>query len=212
VRWELIAFAAALLVYAVTRFWRLGEYPIYFFTDEAFEPITAQQLLKSGLRDATGRLFPMYFQNGGVYAPVLPVYFHVISVALFGKSVRARHGAMFTILARASVGLIWKSLPQPVVGTATFGHHAGLVLHSRTTVQTAHGLSWLAFILCYLSGSPWFLTRILCAMAFTLPSASYRAGRAAVGSPTTLSTRQWCTSGRPGVAAAVPHLAISSGT
>ena len=42
-RWEVLGFVAAVLVFALTRFWRLGEYPIYFFTDEAYLPVLAEQ-------------------------------------------------------------------------------------------------------------------------------------------------------------------------
>src|SRR5262249_7383068 len=60
-RWETAAFAGALLVYAITRFWRLADYPISFFGDEAYQPVAAEALLHLGFGRGGGRLSPMSF-------------------------------------------------------------------------------------------------------------------------------------------------------
>ncbi|MFN8499390.1 MAG: hypothetical protein U0641_16190, partial [Anaerolineae bacterium] len=59
-----LLFGGALLVYAITRFVALPQFPIYFFTDEAIHPVLGTELIARGFRDAQGRLFPPYFQNG----------------------------------------------------------------------------------------------------------------------------------------------------
>lgn len=165
-RWETAAFAGALLVYAITRFWRLADYPIYFFCDEAFQPLAAEELLRHSFRDANGRLFPLYFQNGGVWVPLLPVWAHVFSVGLFGKSVEVARAtaAALTLLGSAAVGLtlkfgfrsrLWWAGPLFLATTPAF------FLHSRTTFETAFNAAFFAcfilFYLLYRSRSPWFL-------------------------------------------------------
>lgn len=165
-RWEVAAFAGALLVYAITRFWRLADYPIYFFCDEAFQPLSAEDLLRHGLRDANGRLFPVYFRNTGFWVPLFPVYAHVVSVGLFGKSVEVARAtaAFFTMLGAAAVGLalkfgfrsrLWWTGPLLLATTPAF------FLHSRTTFETVFQASFFAcfllFYLLYRCRSPWFL-------------------------------------------------------
>lgn len=165
-RWEIAAFAAALLIYAVTRLWRLSDYPIYFFTDEAFQPLEAEKLLENGLRDARGRLFPLYFQNGSAWAPVLPVWAHVVSSLLFGKSIEVARGtaAVFTLLGAAAVGLTLKlSFRSPLwwAGPLFLAATPSFFLHSRTTFETvfmaAFYACFLLFYLLYRCSSPWFL-------------------------------------------------------
>ena len=103
----MLAFVAAVLVFSLTRFWRLGEYPIYFFTDEAYLPVLAEQLLGSGLRGEKGFLLPVYFPVSMFTAPLLPVYFHLLPVALLGKSVEVARGttALFAVLGAVALSL-----------------------------------------------------------------------------------------------------------
>jgi hypothetical protein len=175
-RWEYIAFAGALLVYAITRFWRLADYPAYFFCDEAFQPLAAERLLRHGFRDDSGRLFPLYFWNDA-WAPLLPVYAHVVTVKLFGRSVEVARAtaAAFTMLGAAAIGLIlklglrsrlWWAGPLFLATTPIFFQR------SRSTFETVFAASFFAcfilFYVLYRCRSPWFLypTILFAACAF----------------------------------------------
>ena len=85
---EWAIFGLALLVYLGTRLWSIDRFPIYFFADEATHAVYAQDLLDRGFKDAGGAFLPIYFEAAGKrWTPLLSVYIHAVSVALFGKSV-----------------------------------------------------------------------------------------------------------------------------
>ena len=46
---DLLLFLLALLIYALTRFIQLEDFPIYFFTDEAVQTILASVFVRDGL-------------------------------------------------------------------------------------------------------------------------------------------------------------------
>src|SRR5581483_1539882 len=52
ISWVLFGFA--LLVFALTRFVALDQFPIYFFSDEAINPVLALELIQRGMRDSNG--------------------------------------------------------------------------------------------------------------------------------------------------------------
>ncbi len=60
-----ILFGLAMLVYAFTRLWEITRFPIYFFTDEAANPLFAESLIANGFKNAQGILFPIYFEVAG---------------------------------------------------------------------------------------------------------------------------------------------------
>ena len=179
-RWETLAFVGALLVYAITRFWRIADYPIYFFCDEAFQPIAAEELLQRGFRDSKGNLFPLYFANGG-WVPLLPVWIHVLTVSLFGKSVEVARAtaAAVSVLCAGAIGLLlkfgfrsrlWWAGP---LALAVIPAH---FLHSRTTFETAFHTAFFAcfllFYVLYRSESPAFLFPAILFGAFAFYSYS----------------------------------------
>jgi hypothetical protein len=162
----MLAFLAALLVYAITRFWRIGEYPIYFFTDEAIQPVHAEELIRRGWRGVDGIRFPMYFQNANAWGPFLPVYLHAAALSLFGKSVEVTRGtiALLTVSAAGAVALtlrvgfrsrLWWVAPLVLAATPVW------FLHSRTAFETVAATSFYAwfmlFYVLYRCRSPWFL-------------------------------------------------------
>ncbi|HSE62499.1 MAG TPA: hypothetical protein VLG15_02715 [Thermoanaerobaculia bacterium] len=179
-RWEYFAFVGALAVYAITRFWRLGDYPIYFFCDEAFQPVAAEELLQRGFRDTKGRLFPLYFTNGA-WVPLFPVWLHVFTVALFGKSVEVARAtsAAVSLLGAAAIALVlrygfrsrlWWAGP---LALAVIPAH---FLHSRTTFETAFSTAFFAcfllFYVLYRTASPGFLYPTVLFGAFSFYSYS----------------------------------------
>ncbi|KPV48511.1 hypothetical protein SE17_37670, partial [Kouleothrix aurantiaca] len=86
-RQDALLLVFGLAVYALTRFIGLVHFPIYFFSDEAVNPLLAEQLLRNGFRDASGTWLPPYFKNDDRWTLSLSVYAQLLGVALFGKSV-----------------------------------------------------------------------------------------------------------------------------
>jgi hypothetical protein len=170
-------FALALGVYAVTRLVALEDFPIYFFGDEALEPVLASELLRRGLRGPEGGLFPLFFDAHGYHTPLITVYVHAVGVALFGPSIAVTRAsaALLTLIGTAAVALILKLIFRASVWWA-----APLVmaimptwfLHSRTAFEATAMVSfYAAFLLCYLLyryRSPRFLypALVLAAMTF----------------------------------------------
>ena len=51
-----ILFGLGMLIYLFTRAWQITQFPIYFFTDEAANPLFARDLIEHGFRNAQGNL------------------------------------------------------------------------------------------------------------------------------------------------------------
>ena len=156
-RLEWVLFGLALLVYVITRLWAMDRFPIYFFADEATHAVYAQDLLDHGLRDGKGAFLPIYFEAAGNrWTPLLSVYVHAVSVALFGKSllVTRATSAMVSILAALAVALILKLVFRARywwAGALIMAVAPAWFLHSRTGFETVMMSSFFAcFLLCYL--------------------------------------------------------------
>lgn len=141
------------LAYTLTRFIGLEDFPIYFFCDEAIQPVLAQELIRNGFRGSDGLLFPTYFLNAEKWSLSLSVYIHLISVVLAGKSVFVTRATSVVvgILAPVAVALTLK-----LVFKARSWWIAPLVLaaipawfiHSRTAFETAMMVAFYACFLC----------------------------------------------------------------
>ena len=150
-----IAFALSLGVYGFTRLWKLEDFPIYFHGDEAFQVVAARRLVENSFRNELGVPFPLYFSNGGTWAPLVTTYLHVVTSTLLGMSVSIARGssAVFAVLAGAALALFardnlgvktWWALPLVFAAIPTW------FLHSRTTFETAYCTSGYAiFLWCY---------------------------------------------------------------
>ena len=149
-----ILFVGALIVFALTRFIRLEDFPIYFFTDEAIQTVQAANLLKNGFRDSAGVLFPTYFQNGLYYNLGLSVYAQVLPYSLFGYSVFITRAvsALIALSGAAAVGLTLKQffrLRWWWAGTLLLSITPAFFLHSRTAFETVIGASLYAWALYF---------------------------------------------------------------
>lgn len=145
-------FVVGLLVYAITRFVALDQFPIYFFSDEAIQTTLASDLLRNGLRDYTGTLLPPYFLNAYYWNLSLSVYAQVIGVLLFGKSILVTRGtsALITILSAIAVSLTLKTVFKQRLwwtGALVVALIPAWFLHSRTAFETALSVSFYA---CFL--------------------------------------------------------------
>ena len=148
-------FAAGLALYLLTRFIQLDKFPIFFFTDEAVQTMSAVDLIARGFRDSAGRLFPVYFENGGQYNLSLSVYLQLLP-ALLPRSIWLTRGicALLTLAFPLSVGLAlrdyfkaraWWLAPVLIAAVPAW------FLHSRTAFETSLGVSMYSlFIFFYL--------------------------------------------------------------
>jgi 4-amino-4-deoxy-L-arabinose transferase-like glycosyltransferase len=166
VNWEVILFAAAVVVYLLVRVIRLPDFPIYFFTDEAVQTILAQDFLRDGYMGYDKEFFPTYFLNSYQYNLGVSVYAQVLPYVLFGKSVWVTRGVsvLFSILAAVSVGLILKQAfkkPDAWLAVMLLSITPAWFLHSRTAFETAMATSFYAafiyFYLRYRTASPGYI-------------------------------------------------------
>lgn len=154
--WSEALFLFGIFVYLLTRFIALDSFPIYFFSDEAIQTLSASNLIQNAFRDASGHI-PIYFENGGQFNLSLSVWLQTL-IASFKHSIWLTRGlsALLTVIFPLTLGLalrdffkrkLWWLAPFVVsVIPAWF-------LHSRTAFETALGsalfCAFLYFYLCY---------------------------------------------------------------
>jgi hypothetical protein len=155
-RVEALLLALVLLVYGLSRLIGLDRFPIYFFCDEAIQPVLARALLERGLRDEFDTLLPAFFYNADKWSLGLSVYVHAMSVALFGVSVTV---ARATTLLVSVLAVLAVCLTLKLVFNNRFWWLAGLALaampawflHTRTAFETTMMVAFYAcFLCCYL--------------------------------------------------------------
>jgi len=149
-----ILFFLGLALYLLTRFIALDKFPIYFFSDEAIQTMTARDLVSRGLRDVDGSLFPVYFENGGQYNLSLSVWLQVL-ITWLPNSIWLTRGlaALLSLLFPLFGGLYlrdhlkakyWWLTPYLVSAIPAW------FLHSRTAFETALGASlYCLFLFLY---------------------------------------------------------------
>ena len=152
-----ILFGLGMFVYLFTRLYGIDKFPIYFFTDEAANPLFAQDLFDRGFRSAQGTPFPLYFElAANRWGPLLSVYVHTFSSALFGKSVVVTRTtqALVSLLAPLAVALILKQIFKARfwwAGVLLMALAPAWFLHSRTGFETIIAASFYGcFILFYM--------------------------------------------------------------
>ena len=159
-------FIGAVVLYLVTRLVGLTQYPIYFFTDEAFQPEAMDELIAMDYRDVEGTLFPAYFGNGFG----LTVYLHWLPLLLFGKSALMTRAvsAIVTVIAAISVGIILRDVFKIRYwwsGVIFLSFTPAWFLHSRTAFETAVFVAFYAGALCayllYRYRSPHYLYLVI---------------------------------------------------
>ncbi|MFZ3078458.1 MAG: glycosyltransferase family 39 protein, partial [Bellilinea sp.] len=164
--WGIWLFAAALAVYLAIRLVGLAHFPIYFFTDEAIQTVTAADLIHNQFRGPDGEFLPTFFKNGGQYNLSLSVYLQVVPTLLFGKSVFVTRAVSvwISLLAALSIGMALKNgfgSRSAWVGALLLAVTPTWFLHSRTAFETVLAVSFYAgFLYCYLlyrQGKPGYL-------------------------------------------------------
>jgi hypothetical protein len=156
---DLLAFALALVIAAFVLFYRLTDFPSYFFCDEAIPAVEVQSLLATG-RDRAGVSWPLFIRGYGAYQLSLSVYWLLPFQALFGMSeivVRACAalasligvaGASFFVRRIFPANRCWTLVPLVFYG-APFWY-----LHTRTGFEVVISASaWLIVVASF--GSLW---------------------------------------------------------
>jgi hypothetical protein len=165
-----------IILYLFTRLWRISDFPIYFFTDEAHIVNFGVDLIKHKFIGSDKILFPLYFEQApGRYMPLLSVYFLGFAATWFGRSVTVVRStqAILSVLIPLSVTLALKYVYKIKwwwLGLGVTSIIPTLFLHSRTDFETISATSFygvfLLFYLFYLSKNKWYiLPAIFCAFA-----------------------------------------------
>ena len=147
-------FVAALIVFLLTRFIGLDQWPVYFFTDEAIQTVQAANLVHHGFRDTAGNLLPTFFQNGTYYNLSVSVYAQVIPYLLFGFSEIVTRGisVLVALSGAAAIGFILRDIFKVRhwwIGTLIISITPAFFLHSRTAFETIFGTSLYAWFLYF---------------------------------------------------------------
>jgi hypothetical protein len=165
-------FGAALLVYTLTRFIALDQFPINFLSDEAIHTVRAAELVH-GRFTYQGEFLPTYFDNGAFWNLSASVYVQVVPYLLFGKSVLATRGAsvVISLLAATAVSLTLRDIfkqPHGWIGALLLGLMPVWFLHSRTALEAVQMAAWYAaFLYAYLryraGAARWLYAAVICA-------------------------------------------------
>lgn len=148
-----VLFWLGMAFYLLTRLIALDKFPIYFFSDEAIQTMSAFDLINNGFRDFQGKLFPVYFQNGQQYNLSLSVWLQVL-IAWLPRSVWLTRAlpAMISLVFPLSVSLWardflrskhWWLVPLLISALPAW------FLHSRTAFETSFGVSFYSLFLFF---------------------------------------------------------------
>jgi hypothetical protein len=170
-------FCASLSIYLLVRFIGLLDYPIYFFTDEAIQAVSAADLVQNKFYGPEKIFLPTYFKNGTFYNLCLSVYAQIIPYMLWGKSIFITRATsvIITLIAATTIPLALKKIYKIRywwVGVLILSALPAWFLHSRTAFETVLFTSFYAgFLSSYLfyrkvSSKYLFLTIVLAACAF----------------------------------------------
>ena len=146
-------FWLAMTLYLLTRLIALDKFPIYFFSDEAIQTMSAFDLINNGFRDIQGKLFPVYFQNGQQFNLSLSVWLQVL-IAWLPRSVWLTRAlpALISLVFPLSVSLWardflkskhWWLVPLLISALPAW------FLHSRTAFETSLGVSFYSLFLFF---------------------------------------------------------------
>lgn len=185
---ETTLFGLALLIYLAARLIGLVNFPIYFFTDEAVQTVTAADLIRDHFIDAEGNFLPTFFKNGPYYNLGVSVYLQVIPYLFFGKSVFVTRtvSVLVGLLAPISVALVLRNvfkIPYWWAGALLLSSAPAWFLHSRTAFETvlfvAFYAGFLYTYLLYRQGSYRHLYYAICLAG--LAFYSYSPGQLVIG-------------------------------
>ena len=142
-------FWTGILIYVVTRLWRVSEYPLAFDGDEAGIVVLGRTLLEGGFRDGLGIWFPIFFAYPN-WNPEVSVYVHLAASSLFGVSVTVARTTSALLTVPAPIALAaalkwgfdsrgWWLAPYVLSALPIWFHL------SRSAYDTA---TWVTFFAC----------------------------------------------------------------
>ncbi len=175
--------ALSLLIYLSVRLVGLEEFPIYFFTDEAIQTVSAQELVNNQYVSPGGDFMPTYFENGGQFNLSLSVYAQVIPYLLFGKSIFVTRAVsvLISLLGALAVFLMLKNIYRSRwawTGILVLSVTPAWFLHTRTAFETVLATAFYAFFLyAYSSTAAAALALFAAVLAARCPFYSYRPNR-----------------------------------
>ncbi len=148
-----ILFWLGMALYLLTRLIALDKFPIYFFSDEAIQTMSAFDLINRGFRNVQGNLFPVFFENGQQFNLSLSVWLQVL-IAWLPRSVWLTRGlpALISLVFPLSVSLwakdfckskVWWLAPLLISALPAW------FLHSRTAFETSLGVSFYSLFLFF---------------------------------------------------------------
>jgi hypothetical protein len=153
-------------VYLFTYLYRLEDFPIFFFTDEAIQTVLASDLIRDGLHDYHGTYLPTFFLNGSRYALSLSVYMQLLPTLLLPRSIMVTR-AVATLVSSTSVLAVAMTLKRIFqlrswwIGVLLLGLTPAWFLHARTAFEyglLVTNISWaLYFYLRYRQGDTHYL-------------------------------------------------------
>lgn len=161
-RREWILFLSGMVVYLVTRFLYLEDFPVYFFTDEAAEQVRAKALWENHFFDEHGHLLPVTAAGSWFRFVSIAHYLQLPGWLLFGNSIYAVRGSAVLLSAWGVWGLartlrqhfdceLWWLTPLVMVTMPAW------FLHSRTAFECVYTVVfyiWFcSFYLDYIAGS-----------------------------------------------------------
>jgi len=149
-----LLFFCALLLYLIVRLWRLIDFPIYFFTDEAIPTMLARDLIHNHFRNYAGDFLPAFFENGGVYRLGTTVYLQILPYLLLGKSLWVSRAVSVVISmgAAVAVGLILRQhckISYWWSGVLFLSITPAWFLHSRTAFEYSTAVAFYALFLYF---------------------------------------------------------------
>lgn len=179
---QIFLFLFSLVFYLFIHLWKIEDFPIYFFTDEANITLIGENLFQNRFKDSYDTLFPLYFEGAaGRWTPLFPAYIQGLSTFLFGKSIFVTRSTsvVVSLLAAVAVALILKKVFECRfwwAGVLLVGIIPTFFLHSRTAFETIMATSFyscfLLFYLLYRAKSYWFILPSLILAAATFYSYS----------------------------------------
>lgn len=179
--WPAFSYLLIILVFCVTRFYRLEDFPVYFFCDEAFIGVTAHKLFANYFFSDDGTFLPMYWEKAkGRWVPQISIYLSMVPSLLWPRSIVALRAVTGVVSLTGILIMEWgirkadnaKSLSWLPLGLATIT--PVLFLHNRLAFETSNVISGLfaslGFYLAYRIDNFKYLTGFVLTCLFTFYS------------------------------------------
>jgi len=178
-------FVCSFLIYAFVTLYKLEEFPINFFSDEAVQTVDVQDLVAQNFHDHKGNFLPTYFPVAWNMNISLSVYLQVPGYLLFGKSIFVTRAAqaIVCLLTPIFICLILRHIFNVKwwwLGTLVLLAMPTWFLHSRTALECSltaplyAGFMW--FYMLYRQGKTRYLYAAVFFAALTFYSRSVAQG------------------------------------